>query len=203
VTDTGPVSETGPGSEGRPIGEKPGVGRFLIPLVAFALLVGLLWVGIRHSAEVGVIQSPLIGKAAPEWSLPSLTDPAERVGSKDLQGKWYVLNIWGTWCPACREEHNTLLEVERSAGVPIIGIDWNDDDAQARDYLSELGNPYRAVAVDHDGRAAIAWGVYGAPETFLVSPEGVVVYKHIGALTPQVWQTQFAARLPPRASGAS
>jgi cytochrome c biogenesis protein CcmG, thiol:disulfide interchange protein DsbE len=177
--------------------------RFLVPLGAFALLVVVLGVGIKHSPEVGVIVSPLVGKPAPDWTLPSLGAPTRMVGSKDLQGQWYVLNVWGTWCEACRAEHAMLLQVQRSGQVPIIGIDWNDDDTSAAEWLARLGNPYRAVAVDHDGRAAIAWGVYGAPETFLVNPQGVVVYKQVGELTQDVWRQQFLARLGSRPVGSS
>jgi len=176
------------------------LGRFLIPLGALGLLVVLLAVGIKHSPEVGQIASPLIGKAAPSWDLPSLTDPGRRVGSKDLRGHWYVLNVWGTWCGECRMEHPVLLEAQKS-GIPIVGIDWEDQDADALDFLSKLGNPYSAVGVDHDGHAAIDWGVYGAPETFLVNPQGVVVHKRVGALTAEVWAKEFAARLPPPSPG--
>ena len=82
--------------------------------------------------------------------------------------------------------------------VPIIGMDWKDPQADALGYLKQLGNPYEAIAVDRDGREAIDWGVYGAPETFLVNDKGIVVYKHVGALTPEVWEKQFLSRLPPR-----
>ncbi|HTV50408.1 MAG TPA: DsbE family thiol:disulfide interchange protein [Steroidobacteraceae bacterium] len=170
--------------------------RFLVPLAFFVLLVAVLAVGIKHSPEVGVIQSPLVGKAAPAWQLPMLTDSGRAFGSRDLRGQWYVLNVWGTWCPTCREEHETLLQISRSTRVPIIGIDWNDDDTEAMTYLAKLGNPYGTVTVDHDGRAAIDWGVYAAPETFLVDPHGMVVYKQIGAMTPDVWRREFAPRLP-------
>jgi len=180
----------------------PGLNRFAVPLITLAVLALVLWVGIRHSADVGTIASPLINKPAPQWELPSLTDPNQRVGSKDLHGQWYVVNVWGTWCVECRAEHDTLLEAQRS-GVPIIGIDWNDQDADALAWLAKLGNPYRMVGVDHDGHAAIDWGVYGAPETFLINPEGVVVFKHVGALTPEVWHKDFAARVTPAPAGRS
>ncbi len=179
------------------------VARFLIPLVAFVALVFVFAVGIKHSPEVGQIKSPLVGRAAPAWQLPTLTDPNRRFGSQDLRGQWYVLNVWGTWCPACRDEHGELLDIQRASRVPIIGIDWMDDDAQALDYLARLGNPYRTVAVDHEGNTAIDWGVYGAPESFLVSPEGVILYKHIGALTPEVWRREFLSRLPRELASAA
>jgi cytochrome c biogenesis protein CcmG/thiol:disulfide interchange protein DsbE len=169
--------------------------RFLLPLGLFVLLALVLAVGIRHSPEKGVIASPLIGKPAPPFALPSLTDPAHEVRSADLKGHWYLFNVWGTWCGECRQEHETLLQVRRAGVVPIIGLDWKDDDAQAVAWLSQLGNPYQSVGTDHTGRIAIDWGVYGAPETFLVSPQGVVVYKHVGALTSETWTREILPRV--------
>jgi cytochrome c biogenesis protein CcmG/thiol:disulfide interchange protein DsbE len=171
------------------------VNRFLLPLGVFALLAVVLAIGIQHSPEKGIIASPLIGKPAPQFALPSLTDPASVVRSADLKGRWYLINVWGTWCGECRAEHDMLLQVRRAGVVPLIGLDWKDDDAQAREWLAQLGNPYQAVAVDRSGRAAIDWGVYGAPETFLVNPEGVVVYKHVGALTSETWTREILPRV--------
>jgi len=142
-----------------------------------------------------VIASPLLGKPAPQFSLPELRDPAQVVRSADLKGRWYLFNVWGTWCGECRAEHEMLLKVQRAGIVPLIGLDWKDDDAQALAWLTQLGNPYQAVAVDHSGRAAIDWGVYGAPETFLVSPQGVVVYKRVGALTDEIWTREILPRM--------
>jgi cytochrome c biogenesis protein CcmG/thiol:disulfide interchange protein DsbE len=169
--------------------------RFLLPLGAFALLAVVLAIGIQHSPDKGIIASPLIGKPAPQFALPSLTDPANVVRSADLKGRWYLFNVWGTWCGECRAEHDMLLQVGRAGVVPVIGLDWKDDDAQAREWLAQLGNPYQAVAVDRSGRAAIDWGVYGAPETFLVNPQGVVVYKHVGALTYETWTREILPRV--------
>ncbi len=178
--------------------EKPHVLRFLIPLAAFVLIGIVLAVGVKHSPQVGVIQSPLIGKQAPAWNLPVLEGSGEAFGSKELRGQWYVLNFWGTWCEPCHEEHPELLAIARASGVPIIGIDWMDDDALANDFLIKEGNPYARVATDHDGHVAIDWGVYGTPETFLIDPAGVVVFKQIGPMTPEIWQKEFLSRLPPQ-----
>lgn len=172
--------------------------RFLLPLGLFGLLVVVLAVGVMRSEDKGTIASPLIGRPAPQFTLPSLGDPARTVSSGQLQGRWYLLNVWGTWCPGCRVEHDMLLEVQRSGRVPIIGLNWKDEQAQALAWLAQLGNPYEAVAVDGDGRTAIDWGVYGAPETFLVNADGVVVHKHIGPLTRDAWQRDFLPRLPPK-----
>jgi cytochrome c biogenesis protein CcmG/thiol:disulfide interchange protein DsbE len=177
--------------------------RFLIPLGVFGLLVVVLAIGIAHSPDKGTIVSPLLGKPAPQFSLPSLTEANQKVASSDLHGKWYVFNVWGTWCYACREEHNALLEIHHQDVVPIIGMDWKDPESEALGYLQQLGNPYDAIAVDKDGRAAIDWGVYGAPETFLVNDKGIVVYKYVGAMTRQVWEKEFLSRLPPRQQSKS
>jgi cytochrome c biogenesis protein CcmG, thiol:disulfide interchange protein DsbE len=171
--------------------------RFVVPLGVFILLAVVLAIGIKHSPEKGTIPSPLIGKAAPEFALPVLTDTNRTFRSSDLKGRWYVFNVWGTWCGGCREEHQTLLEIRKLAQVPLIGLDWKDDDPRALQWLSELGNPYEVVAADREGRTAIDWGVYGAPETFLVNPQGIVVYKFIGPLTLEAWQSEFVPRLPP------
>ena len=169
--------------------------RFILPIAVFALLVVVLAIGIRHAPEKATIPSALLGKAAPAFTLPNLTDPAQTVRSSDLKGRWYLFNVWGTWCFECRAEHDTLLEVRRAGVVPLIGLDWKDDDAEARTWLQQLGNPYEAVAVDHLGRTAIDWGVYGAPETFLVSPQGLVVYKLVGPLTHEVWTREILPRV--------
>jgi cytochrome c biogenesis protein CcmG/thiol:disulfide interchange protein DsbE len=179
-----------------PAATKSRLSRFIVPLAVFAVIAAVLGVGIKNSRTVGEIQSPLIGKPAPTWSLPLLDQGGRTFGSKDLAGKWYVLNFWGSWCFACKDEHEELLRISQSSSVPIIGIDWRDVDADARDFLANLGNPYATVATDHDGRVVVDWGVYGAPETFLVNPEGVVVYKKIGPITPEEWNKNFASRLP-------
>ena len=174
--------------------------RFALPLALFALLVVVLAISIRHSPDKGIIISPLVGRAAPGFALPSLTDAQHKVSSADLKGRWYLLNVWGTWCVECRAEHAMLVEVGHSGVIPIIGLDWKDEDDHALEWLAQLGNPYQAIGVDHDGRTAIDWGVYGAPETFLVNPQGVVVYKLVGPLTRESWTQDFLPRLARPAS---
>lgn len=174
--------------------------RFLLPLALFVLLAVVLAIGIRHSPEKGLIASPLLGRPAPQFSLPSLTDPARQVSSAQLKGHWYLFNVWGTWCAECRAEHEMLVAVSHAGVVPLIGLDWKDSDEEARAWLTQLGNPYEAVAIDRNGRTAIDWGVYGAPETFLVNPQGIVVYKHIGALTNDAWTHQILPRVAASAS---
>lgn len=172
--------------------------RFFVPLAAFALLVVVLAIGIRHSPEKGVIASPLIGKPAPQFSLPDLGNSGRLISSGEFKGKWYLFNVWGTWCYECRAEHDMLLEVRHAALLPLVGLDWKDDDTEARTWLVQLGNPYAEVATDHSGRTAIDWGVYAAPETFLVDPRGIVVYKVIGPLTREVWTREILPRLSTR-----
>ncbi|GAC1456364.1 MAG: DsbE family thiol:disulfide interchange protein [Steroidobacteraceae bacterium] len=177
--------------------------RFALPLAVFVALVAVLAIGIRHSPQKGVIPSPLIGKPAPSFQLPNLADAAHPVASQDLRGRWYVLNVWGTWCVECRAEHQMLIAARDAHAVPLIGLDWKDDDARARDWLAQLGNPYEVVALDHSGNTAVDYGVYGAPESFLVNAQGIIVYKYVGPLTREVWEKEFLARLPARAAAGS
>jgi cytochrome c biogenesis protein CcmG, thiol:disulfide interchange protein DsbE len=171
------------------------VNRFLLPLGIFVLLVVVLAVGIKRSPEKGTIESPLIGKPAPVWNLATLAEPKRTMSNAELRGKWYVVNIWGTWCAMCRVEHPFLMEMQRAGVMPIIGLNWKDNDELARDWLKQFGDPYDVVAMDYDGSEAINWGAYGAPETFLVNPEGVVVTKRVGIMTPEVWN-DFLSHMP-------
>jgi cytochrome c biogenesis protein CcmG/thiol:disulfide interchange protein DsbE len=107
-----------------------------------------------------------------------------------------VLNVWGTWCAGCRDEHETLLAISRQNAVPLVGLNWRDESEAAKSWLVQLGNPYSVVAVDSAGRTAIDFGVYGAPETFLIDAGGIVQYRHVGPMTADVWEREFLARLP-------
>lgn len=173
--------------------------RFLLPVTAFAILVGFFVVGLQR--DPGNIPSPLIGKPAPAFALESLGDPAWKVGPPDFAGRPWVLNVWATWCVGCREEHAALLAIAREDRVPIMGLNWRDDRALALGWLEQLGNPYVSVAYDPEGRTAIDWGVYGAPETFLMDADGRVIRKHIGPLTLETWQREFVPLLPTAAEG--
>jgi len=172
------------------------VNRFLIPAGVFVALAGILYVGVVHSPNKSTMQSALLGKAAPKFSLPVLGEPSRTLNSTELAGRPWVLNVWATWCGACREEHAALVDIARAQQVPIVGLDWRDEDDAAQQWLAELGNPYAVVAVDREGRTAINFGVYGAPETFFIDAGGHVQYRHVGAMTPEVWQREFVARLP-------
>ena len=167
--------------------------KFVAPFVVFVLLGVFLYVGLYRDPRY--VPSPLIGKPAPEFSLPSLQDASYPVSTKELIGQPWVLNVWGTWCGGCRAEHETLLAIARQNVVPIVGLNWKDDNAAAQQWLRDLGNPYAAVAEDREGRTAIDWGVYGAPETFLVGPDGMVLYKHIAPMTMEDWNKEFLPRI--------
>ncbi|HVY83332.1 MAG TPA: DsbE family thiol:disulfide interchange protein [Steroidobacteraceae bacterium] len=166
--------------------------RFIIAPLAFAVLALVLLIGIlRAPRGERIIPSVLIGKPVPAFDLPNLTNPGTKVSSKALLGKPYVLNVWGTWCVTCRQEHDTLLKIQEMNQVPLIGVNWRDEDTLALQWLSDLGNPYSQIAVDREGRLAIDLGVSAAPESFLVDANGVIVHKHSGALTMEVWKRDF------------
>ncbi len=167
--------------------------KFIVPFGLFLVLGAFLYVGLQR--DPSYVPSPLIGKPAPEFTLPSLQDASYSVASKDLKGQPWVLNVWGTWCGGCRQEHETLVAIAKTNAVPLIGLNWKDDNGAAQQWLRELGNPYAAVAEDREGRVAIDWGVYGAPETFLIGADGTVMYKHIAPMTMEVWQKEFMPRI--------
>jgi cytochrome c biogenesis protein CcmG, thiol:disulfide interchange protein DsbE len=167
------------------------VNRFVIPLAVFALLVVMFGISLKRAPEKQFVQSALIGKAAPEFSLQNLAVGGAAVATANFKGKWFLLNIWGTWCAECRAEHATLLDIKREGKVLMVGLNYRDDDAAARQWLVQLGDPYDQTGVDHDGRAAIDWGVYGAPETFLVDPQGIIKHKVVGVVTADSWRNKF------------
>ena len=163
--------------------------RFLIPLAVFLVLVALLGVGL--TLDPRDVPSVLIDKKAPEFSLRDLFDEQNRVDSSAMKGQVWLINVWGTWCPECWREHDFLMYLAKQERVPIIGIDWRDDDAEARKFLREKGNPFIAVGVDPESKAIMDLGVYGAPETFLVDKQGIIRKKHKGAMTLKVWREEF------------
>lgn len=158
--------------------------RYLVPLALFALLAAFLYRGL--SLDPKLVPSPLIGKPAPSFSLPTLKNPEARLSNTDLEGKVWIMNIWATWCSACRAEHEVLLRLAETGLVSIYGLNYKDNRPDALRWLTQLGNPYVANAFDAEGRVGIDWGVYGAPETFLIDKQGIVRYKHIGPLTTDV-----------------
>lgn len=155
-----------------------------IPLVIAAVLGALLFAGVLMSRRPDreALPSPLIGRPAPAFALPVLHEPGRTVSSMELRGAPYVLNVWGSWCPACRDEHPVLTRFAETRRVRVIGFNWKDEREDALRWLEQFGNPYWLVLTDQEGRVAIDWGIYGAPETFLVDADGVVRWKHVGPL---------------------
>jgi cytochrome c biogenesis protein CcmG/thiol:disulfide interchange protein DsbE len=156
-----------------------------LPLAMFGALAVLLAAGVWLSRrpDRDVLPSTLIGKPAPAFSLPVLHEPGRLVSLADLKGAPFVLNVWGSWCPTCREEHPVLTRFAETKRVRVIGLDWKDDPADARRWLEQFGNPYWMVLTDQAGGTVIDFGVAAAPETFLVDGNGIVRWKKAGALT--------------------
>jgi cytochrome c biogenesis protein CcmG/thiol:disulfide interchange protein DsbE len=163
--------------------------KFLVPLGIFLVLVAFLGAGLKLNPHE--VPSPLIGKPAPSFDLQVLGQAERHIRRDELLGKPWLLNVWASWCPACRDEHPVLVEFAKRKQVTLYGLDYKDTDADAQGWLSNFGNPYDAVLLDPKGRAGLDWGVYGVPETFVIDAKGVVRYKHIGPLTPEVLRTKI------------
>lgn len=174
--------------------------RSALPALVVLALIVLFYRGLQLG-DPGRLASPFIGKPAPRFDMPSLFDATERVVIDRFAGQPFVLNVWGTWCPECYREHETLLRIAEQGTVPLVGLNWRDERGKAVAYLQQAGNPFTMVGSDPDGRNAIDWGVYGAPETFLIDASGTVIHKHIGALDWATWEEDFLGRLP-AATGA-
>ena len=159
-----------------------------LPFFIFAALALLLFVGIRLNQvrDPDAIPSPLIGKPVPAFALPSLHDLSRIVRSEELRGTPYLLNVWGSWCGECRVEHPVIDALSRSGRLRVIGYNYKDAPDDAKRWLQRFGDPYALILADETGRSAIDFGIYGAPETFLVDADGVVRFKQVGALTPQI-----------------
>jgi cytochrome c biogenesis protein CcmG/thiol:disulfide interchange protein DsbE len=162
--------------------------RFLIPLALFVVLVGFLAVGLKLDPRE--VPSPLIGKPAPAFALARLDDAGRTIRRDDLLGKVWMLNVWASWCAACRDEHPLLVQFAKAKRLPIYGLNYKDTRQDGLQWLARFGNPYDASLFDQDGRVGIDWGVYGVPETFIIDRAGVIRFKHIGALTPDILRTR-------------
>lgn len=169
----------------------------LIPLIAFAGLALLLFVGVRMNSgkDNSAIPSPLIGKPAPQFALPVLNAPDKIIKTDDLKGQAYLLNVWGSWCPACQIEHPIITELAESGKVRVIGYNYKDETEAANRWLQQFGNPYDTILVDESGRAALDWGIYGAPETFLIDAKGIVRWKHVGPITREIIEQEILPTL--------
>ncbi len=152
--------------------------KLLVPLAAFVVLVGFLLAGLGLNPRE--VPSPLVGKPAPAFKLARLHQPERMLGTADLEGQVWLLNVWASWCVSCRVEHPLLVELSKSKLVPIVGLNYKDKRDEGIAWLQQRGDPYDVSVLDRDGRVGIDWGVYGVPETFVIDKAGVIRYKHIG-----------------------
>ena len=170
------------------------IGR-LVPIIAFVLLGVLLAVGLKIADRKTEIPSPLIGKKIPEFSLPLLGQEDVIITQDDLIGEPFLLNVWASWCVTCRVEHPFIEQLAESGKLRVIGLNYRDEEADALAWLQHFGNPYAMNIADLPGRTAIDLGVYAAPESFLVDPAGYIVFKQIGAVTPEVIENEILPRV--------
>jgi cytochrome c biogenesis protein CcmG/thiol:disulfide interchange protein DsbE len=162
---------------------------FTVPLLLFVVLLGFLGAGLKLNPRE--VPSPLIGKPAPAFALPRLDDPAQNISRQDLLGTVWILNVWASWCAACREEHPLLVAFSKRGTVPIYGLNYKDQPDDAKRWLARFGDPYLASLSDRDGRVGIDFGVYGVPETFVVDKQGRIRFKQIGPVTPALLRDEI------------
>jgi cytochrome c biogenesis protein CcmG/thiol:disulfide interchange protein DsbE len=167
--------------------------RYAIPLGIFLVIVVFLGVGLKLDPRE--VPSPFIGKPAPPLDLPTLDGDGARITSADLDGRVWILNVWASWCVACRAEHPVLNEFAATSSIPLVGLNYKDEDDPARQWLANLGNPYTVIALDRNGDTGIEWGVYGVPETFVIDKKGIVRYKHIGPIDADALREKIAPML--------
>jgi len=163
--------------------------RFLIPFSLFAVMVVFLAIGL--SLDPREVPSPLIGKPAPAFELPTLQNPAATFTPQDMRGKVWLLNVWASWCTACRAEHQLVNKLAERNVVPVIGLNYKDEPRDALDWLGKLGNPYLISVSDRHGRAGLDWGVYGVPESFVIDKKGTIRYKQIGPITEEALEKKI------------
>lgn len=161
----------------------------LLPLIVCSLLLILLWRGLSlHPSEV---PSPLVNQKLPEFTASDLLNPSKIASNQDFYSHVTLVNVWASWCYICAEEHAFLMELAKEHDIFIYGLNYKDTAADAKKWLDEKGNPYRVIAFDPEGKTGMEWGVYGAPETFLIDKKGMVRYKVIGALTREMWENKL------------
>ena len=176
----------------------------VVPVLVFAGIAVFFGIGLTRDPRE--IPSPLIGKPVPDFSLPPVQGRSLGLATADLRGEVSLVNVFASWCVACRDEHPVLMEIEQGGIVPVHGLNYKDQPAAAAAWLDSMGDPYTRTGTDSDGRVAIDWGVYGVPETFIVDRDGRISYKHIGPITPAVWNDKLLPvirRLQQGASAAS
>lgn len=162
------------------------INRFILPLLAFIVLIGFLGVGLRLNPRE--LPSPFIDKPAPAFSLPQLLSRQREFSSAQLNGQVWLLNVWASWCVACRTEHPLLNRMARANTIPIVGLNYKDNAEDAAAWLGRLGNPYSHIPFDQSGDVGIEYGVYGVPESYLIDKAGIIRFKQTGPLTPDVLQ---------------
>jgi cytochrome c biogenesis protein CcmG/thiol:disulfide interchange protein DsbE len=158
----------------------------LLPLSVFLLIAVLLGMGLFMDPKL--VPSPLIGKPVPEFSLPPVQGRKPGLARQDLMGEVSMVNVFASWCVACRQEHPLLMQLSRQGVIPIHGLNYKDQPQEAADWLDSLGDPYTRTGADLDGRVGIDWGVYGVPETFIIDKAGRIAYKHIGPIAQKDWE---------------
>ncbi len=164
--------------------------RFTVPLLGFLVLLGFLGIGLTLNPRE--LPSPFIGKPAPAFSLPQLLSPQQAFSNRQMVGDVWLLNVWASWCVACRAEHPLLNQLAQSGAVRIVGLNYKDNAADAAAWLQRLGNPYSHIPFDRSGEVGIEYGVYGVPETYLIDPTGVIRFKQVGPLTPEILEHSLA-----------
>ena len=175
--------------------------RAVLPVVIFLILAGFLYIGLYK--DPSLVPSPLIGKPVPTFAAGSLKDPNRLVTANDLQGAYALVNVWATWCAACKQEHAALVYLAKQKQVPIYGLNYKDDRESAIQWLNQYGDPYVFSIFDENGRIAIDFGVYGAPETFLIDKQGIIRHKLVGIMTPEIWESQFVPMISKLTSGSN
>ncbi len=163
--------------------------KYFLPLAIFFGLLGFLWRGL--SLDPQAIPSPFINLPAPAFSLPQLHAPDKTFSTGEMKGKVWILNVWASWCGSCREEHPFWGELIQQQPLPLVGLNWKDAPDDAKAWLTSFGNPYTLSVSDTEGRVAIDYGVYGAPETFLIDKNGVIRLKHVGAIDKKVLEEKL------------
>ncbi|MFL0809290.1 MAG: DsbE family thiol:disulfide interchange protein [Agarilytica sp.] len=163
--------------------------KLFVPLIIFAVLSIFLFIGL--SKDPNELPSALVGKSLPEFKLPGLKDESI-IEREQLIGEPFLLNVWATWCPTCIHEHPYLMKLAEQ-GIRIVGLNYKDENLKALSWLDRLGDPYLRNIVDQEGRLGLRLGVYGAPETFIIDSDGIILYRHAGDLNERVWQKHFAA----------
>ena len=157
--------------------------RYLLPLAVFLVLAGFLAVGLNRDPHE--IPSPLVDKPAPAFNLPRVDDPMQMISTQDLRGQVWLLNVWASWCVACRQEHPLLVELARTGAIKVYGLNYKDKREDALGLLRKSGDPYVKSVSDTEGLVGIDYGVYGVPETFVIDKQGVIRYKQIGPITAE------------------